>query len=607
MTVASEAELAVVLIDDYLQAELAQWNREALNRRQPWLLVAPGDAIGWIGPIFRPNTTGCWECLAQRLRWNRPLDLYLADTAWKRPPLTWSDSSLETVLGLAASEAARWLNGGESILEGAVITVEPSSLERRHHVLTRRPQCGACGAPNEYLKSDKPSIKWREVGGGTEDTSKHASSGLECHISPITGIVSHVEPAPRAPEDHAGLLHTYFTGPLPVGYYANLERLLRHQQIAAGVGCGMTESQARTAALLEALERYSAVYQGYEPRERISYRALGGRAVHPNECTLFSEEQYRRRDELNGRGWWFQLIPEPFDEQRVIDWTALWSVGTDEWRYLPTGYCYFAYPNAWESACCRSDSNGNAAGVTLDDAIVRGFLELVERDAVALWWYNRLTRPAVDIKAFADPYTDALLALYQRLHRELWILDITNDFGIPTFAAISRRIDQKREDIILGFGCNFNPHAALLRALLELNQSLPSVTTIHAEGTVESNHDDASIAWWRTATVDNQPYLIPDPKMQSTRKHTAARFTRLGPNQKVRVCERLVRERGMEMLVLDLTRPDIGLPVAKVVVPGLRHYWQRLAPGRLYETPVRLGWMEGSLAEQDLNPFPFFL
>ena len=36
-----------------------------------------------------------------------------------------------------------------------------------------------------------------------------------------------------------------------------------------------------------------------------------------------------------------------------------------------------------------ADSNGNAAGSSPEDAVVQGFLELVERDAVALWWYNR--------------------------------------------------------------------------------------------------------------------------------------------------------------------------------------------------------------------------
>jgi ribosomal protein S12 methylthiotransferase accessory factor len=66
-------------------------------------------------------------------------------------------------------------------------------------------------------------------------------------------------------------------------------------------------------------------------------------------------------------------------------------------------------------------------------------------------------------------------------------------------------------------------------------------------------------------------------------------------------------ERGHEVLVLDQTRPDVGLPVVKMVVPGLRHFWARFAPGRLYDVPVQMGQLKTPLAEADLNPVPMFL
>ena len=73
------------------------------------------------------------------------------------------------------------------------------------------------------------------------------------------------------------------------------------------------------------------------------------------------------------------------------------------------------------------------------------------------------------------------------------------------------------------------------------------------------------------------------------------------------LCQELIERQGMEMLVLDQTRPDIGLPVVKVIVPGLRHFWARFAPGRLYEIPVALGWVPEQLTEEQLNPVPMFL
>jgi ribosomal protein S12 methylthiotransferase accessory factor len=54
---------------------------------------------------------------------------------------------------------------------------------------------------------------------------------------------------------------------------------------------------------------------------------------------------------------------------------------------------------------------------------------------------------------------------------------------------------------------------------------------------------------------------------------------------------------NFEVLVIDQTRPDARLPVARVIVPGLRHFWARLAPGRLYDVPVSLGWIRRRCAK----------
>ena len=58
---------------------------------------------------------------------------------------------------------------------------------------------------------------------------------------------------------------------------------------------------------------------------------------------------------------------------------------------------------------------------------------------------------------------------------------------------------------------------------------------------------------------------------------------------------------------IDNTRPDIGFPVMRVVVPGLRHFWARFAPGRLYDVPVALGWLDRAQKEETLNSKPFFI
>ena len=68
-------------------------------------------------------------------------------------------------------------------------------------------------------------------------------------------------------------------------------------------------------------------------------------------------------------------------------------------------------------------------------------------------------------------------------------------------------------------------------------------------------------------------------------------------------CVDLARKHGLDFLVLDQTRPDIEVPVVRVIVPGLRHFYPRFAPGRLYDVPVMLGLRDGPLSEEQLNPF----
>jgi len=73
--------------------------------------------------------------------------------------------------------------------------------------------------------------------------------------------------------------------------------------------------------------------------------------------------------------------------------------------------------------------------------------------------------------------------------------------------------------------------------------------------------------------------------------------------EQVEACVEVARRTGHDFLVLDQTRPDVGVPVVRVIVPGLRHFYRRYGPGRLYDVPVKLGWLERPLAESELTPF----
>ena len=79
-------------------------------------------------------------------------------------------------------------------------------------------------------------------------------------------------------------------------------------------------------------------------------------------------------------------------------------------------------------------------------------------------------------------------------------------------------------------------------------------------------------------------------------------FGQLDTREQVTACVNLAKREGLDFLVLDQTRPDIEVPVVRVVVPGLRHFYRRFGPGRLYDVPVKLGWRDRPLPESELNP-----
>ena len=97
------------------------------------------------------------------------------------------------------------------------------------------------------------------------------------------------------------------------------------------------------------------------------------------------------------------------------------------------------------------------------------------------------------------------------------------------------------------------------------------------------------------------PFMTPHGKAPILRS-PFSKFASLDRREQVLACVKLAKRFGLDFLVLDQTRPDIQAPVARVIVPGLRHFHPRFAPGRLYEVPVKLGLRKRPLREAELNP-----
>jgi ribosomal protein S12 methylthiotransferase accessory factor len=479
-------------------------------------------------------------------------------------------------------------------------------MRGRHHEVRARPQCPSCGDPELVQDRTRRPVtpasrrKASVVGGGHRSlTPEQVLERYKHLVSPVAGVVREIRRDHRGPE----FLNSYRAGANLAAPARGIEELCRGLRSEHG-GKGVTATQAECSALCEALERHSGSYHGDELRVYARLCDLSEDALHPNALQLFHDRQYAERDAWNRRHSAMHWVGEPFDERAAIDWTPVWSLTGGRQKLVPTALLYYGTPGAHG---LRADSNGNAAGSSLEDALLQGFYELVERDAVALWWYNRTRMPGLDLDSFGDEWIATLREVHRALHREVWMLDLTTDLGVATTVALSRRTDKPAEDIVFGFGAHLDPRIAVRRALTELNQLLPAVVEADAGGHGYGCDDPHARRWWQNATVANQPYLLPAFGVA----YRGADDFVYEPTDDLHddVCrvQETVAAHGMELMVLDQTRPDIDLPVVKVIVPGLRHFWARFAPGRLYDVPTKLGRLAAPTPYEDLNPIPIFV
>jgi bacteriocin biosynthesis cyclodehydratase domain-containing protein len=592
------ADLTVTLANDYLDRRLAELNRQRVTDRTPWLLAQPSGAFPLVGPVFNPGNGPCWTCLFDRMIRNREIKGFLERGSAR--PVAVSPLAREPLgqgaVQFAALEVAKVIaTGFRTELSNHIISHDLLGATVVKHYVAARPQCPTCGSkklrdPRRTPKPIElgPGAKLLMTSGGYRTVSSRATvARFRKHVSPLTGVVTKLERI----EADLPMNTNYFAGHNFSAPALTLDAL-RAGLTGGSFGKGSTAEQAEASALMEAIERYSGIFQGDEIRITRRFTDFpSGDVVPPNDVQLFSDAQYRSpTDEPDDS----HRVPAPFDPSTKMEWSPVWSLRDQRFKYLPTSLLYFFYGGP---AALPADSNGCAAGNTLEEAIVQGFLELVERDAYAIWWYNRSQRSEVDLSHFNDSYIRDLQTQLADTGRRLWVLDITSDLGVPTYVAILHWMQNGHENIEFGSGAHFDRRIALLRTLTELNQFLS--IGLMGGGTGEKPSLDGT----NPLHLREHQFLLPsgNPADQPAAGATVG-FLHNTRGQ-VDACVEIARRAGLDFLVLDQTRPDVEVPVVRVIVPGLRHFYRRFGPGRLYDVPVKLGLRDQPMPESELTPF----
>ena len=259
------------------------------------------------------------------------------------------------------------------------------------------------------------------------------------------------------------------------------------------------------------------------------------------------------------------------DTARPIAWieTSRLSDGAKAW--FPADLCLRRPAAEQDFTPPLKLSTGCAAGPSFAAAALRAALELIERDAAALWWRGGRRGAAIAPESPAGQAAAALLAQLRQggNERRCWLLDITTDVGIPAVAAISAGDDGY--GFAYGFGARLSLAEAAGAAIFELCQvelSQHVIAAKRAEDGEEALNDSDRRQLRRATLFDTRSCVLLQPRA------AAAPAMPLDPPADPAQGLKLVRQRlsalGITLFTLDLTRPELGVPVVRVLAPGLQ-------------------------------------
>jgi len=253
------------------------------------------------------------------------------------------------------------------------------------------------------------------------------------------------------------------------------------------------------------------------------------------------------------------------DDFRDLDWVEARSLVDGSTVAFPSELA-LRRPAAERIGHRPAESAGVGAGPTLDAAILSALSEVVERDAIGLWWFGGLAARRVgEDEQDASGFRAFARELRGNSDREVWLLDLTTDLGIPVIASLSSRKDGG--GVIAGFAASPQPAQAMRNAFLEmcqmeLAQEL-SLAKLSQEGcSALKERDRQWIERHESLSLENFPCMkgqTPVSKIETPCFESSFQF----------ILDTLT-EKNLVPYAIDLTRKGMEIPTARVLVPGLQ-------------------------------------
>ena len=496
--------------------------------------------------------------------------------------------------------------------EQALLFVDLGTLAVSTHRVQPDPFCG-CGALPEQSADDarvmlqprpKPTpgtYRIRPLGSADLDRLRRS------YVDDVTGVVKRAE--------------TFTEGSLAVGVAQMRSRWADRAELSWGRTPRHRTSEM--VAILEALERHGGMAPGgRRGGVQAAFADLGDRAVDPRTFGLHAPDQYDQP------GFPFQ----PFHPDRVCRWVWGYSFGRQEPVLVPQAYAYYRSHrlDPGDPSFAYEISNGCALGSCLEEAILYGILEVVERDAFLLTWYARLAAARIDLSSAADRSVPILAALIEAdTGYQVLAFDITMEHGIPSVWAMAVSPSGADSPAVASrrrFPCR--PRAGghgrrsaswdpILADLLARYPDIAergrrwrptprSVTAMDDHSVLHTSPQAAArLDFLATATVSRT--------FAELRAAVGDTFATSDLRDDLTAMLAALGRHSLDVIVVDQTTPEHragGLCCVKVIVPGLlpmtfgqQHRRVHGLP-RLYHVPRLLGYRDRALTRDEVNPDP---
>lgn len=322
--------------------------------------------------------------------------------------------------------------------------------------------------------------------------------------------------------------------------------------VVGSTGKGSTLLAAKVSGAMEAIEMHHAEYAA-PPTFSATVAGLEQQVatvVDVARLPLVKNQSIRRDQHLE----WCEGLEWRSDSVRAVPFSCVHLRPPTE-------------PGRLSGSPFQRSSNGLASGNIPDEAVLAGLYEVIERDAYSLarsvpgFWNHTATM--VNLPALQFPEVDALLDRCRDAGTGVIVQDITSDIGVPAFAARIFDIREPEHGFGVGYGCHLQTEVAIVRSITEAAQGRAVVQV------AGSRDDITQYERWTMRLFGNEVQALVAMSEQARHIPTMGTAQASFTADFDTVADLLARRSMPEVVVVDLTTPDFGVPVVRVIVPGL--------------------------------------